>query len=393
MVPILPMSHSVYIIGVLSAVIFLTELLVRRTFMKHFGTALLVIIFTAVVANLGLIPTGSGGEAVPAYAFVFDTVAPLAIFWLLMPVNLKDILKAGRSIILMFLLGSLATAVGVFVGMWAIGGAESIGPLYNAIGGMFVGTYTGGSVNFNALGLHYDVMQEGVLYGGAIVVDNITTTLWMVATLAVPRALIHLWPRRPGVEIAQLIGEVKTGVDEDTETVHPVDMAVVMALGLGAVWLSERIAEAFPSIPSALFLTAIALALAQIPGLSRLPGLKVLGMFAVYLFLCVIGAFCDVGAMAGLGQLGVSLLMFTLITVSVHGILVYGAAWTFRINPVIASIASQANVGGGTSALALARSLGREDLVLPSILIGSLGYAVGTFLGFWVAESWLPLLG
>jgi uncharacterized membrane protein len=71
---------------------------------------------------------------------------------------------------------------------------------------------------------------------------------------------------------------------------------------------------------------------------------------------------------------------------------VYGLAWIFRVNPVIASIASQANVGGGTSALALARSLGREDLVLPSILIGSLGYAVGTFLGFWVAEQWLPLL-
>lgn len=97
--------------------------------------------------------------------------------------------------------------------------------------------------------------------------------------------------------------------------------------------------------------------------------------------------------MSGLGELGVTLLIFTIVTVLVHGIIVYGLAWAFRVNPVIASITSQANVGGGTSALALARSLGREDLVLPSILIGSLGYAVGTFLGFWVAESWLPLLG
>jgi len=74
-------------------------------------------------------------------------------------------------------------------------------------------------------------------------------------------------------------------------------------------------------------------------------------------------------------------------------VLVYSAAYLFKIDSVVASIASQANIGGGTSALALARSLGREDLVLPSILIGSLGYAVGTFLGFWVAESWLPLIG
>lgn len=387
------MTEATYIIGVLSAVIFLTELLVRKTFLRHLGTALLVILFTALLANIGVLPTGSStSEPVEAYTFIFGTVAPLAIFWLLLPINLKDILKAGRSIIVMFLLGSLATAVGVFVGMWVVNGPESIGPLYNALGGMFVGTYTGGSVNFNTLGLHYGVVEEGVLYGGSIVVDNIVTTLWMVVSIAIPRMASRWWPQRSGGNARELIGEVTTGQEEDTETVHPLDLGAGLALGLGAVWLSEQIATVFPSIPSALFLTGIALLLAQIPGVSRLPGLRVMGMVAVYLFLCVIGAHCDLGAMSGLGELGVTLLVFTLVTVLVHGLLVYGLAWMFRVNPVIASIASQANVGGGTSALALARSLGREDLVLPSILIGSLGYAVGTFLGFWVAEQWLPLL-
>ena len=40
----------------------------------------------------------------------------------------------------------------------------------------------------------------------------------------------------------------------------------------------------------------------------------------------------------------------------------------------------------GTSALALAKSLGRGDLVLPGILAGSLGTALGTFAGFAVAR-------
>ncbi len=295
--------------------------------------------------------------------------------------------------VFLFLFGSLATAIGVFVGMWVIDGAETIGPLYNAIGGMFVGTYTGGSVNFNSLALTYNVMKEGLLFSGSVVVDNIITTTWMIITLAIPRALIHVWPRQKGREIESIIGDVSTGVKEDTETVHPVDLGVVLGLGFGAVWLSEQIATLIPNVPSALILTAIALILAQIPTLSKLPGLKVLGMFAVYLFLAVIGAYCDIGAMGELGGLGVNLLIFTSVTVLIHGMLVYSAALFFKIDPVVASIASQANIGGGTSALALARSLGREDLVLPSILIGSLGYAVGTFLGFWVAESWLPLIG
>ena len=63
----------------------------------------------------------------------------------------------------------------------------------------------------------------------------------------------------------------------------------------------------------------------------------------------------------------------------------FGGAWLFKLDLESAAVASQANIGGGTSALVLAKSLGREDLVLPAILIGSLGNAVGTFLGFLVA--------
>jgi uncharacterized membrane protein len=49
------------------------------------------------------------------------------------------------------------------------------------------------------------------------------------------------------------------------------------------------------------------------------------------------------------------------------------------------AIASQANVGGGTTAMALAESMGRRELIAPSILIGSLGGAIGTYIGFSVA--------
>ena len=49
------------------------------------------------------------------------------------------------------------------------------------------------------------------------------------------------------------------------------------------------------------------------------------------------------------------------------------------------AIASQANVGGGTTAMALAQSMDRKELIVPSILIGSLGSAIGTYIGFSVA--------
>jgi uncharacterized membrane protein len=105
-------------------------------------------------------------------------------------------------------------------------------------------------------------------------------------------------------------------------------------------------------------------------------------MFAVYLFLAVVGVFCDVRAMGGLGTLGVVLLAFAGLTVLVHGALIFGAARLWRMDLAAAAVASQANIGGSTSALALAKSLGREDLLLPGILLGALGNAIGTFMGF-----------
>lgn len=398
-------AQTLYITAVLCLVIAGTEWLVRRSFLRHGGTALMVIILTALIANLGLLPTSStDARPVPAYDAVFGTVAPLAIVWLLLKVNLRDILRAGLPIITLFLIGSLGTVAGVIVGMAVVDGPTRIGPLFGPLGGMFTGTYTGGSVNFNAVALEYDVMREGVLFGGASAVDSIMTTVWMAATIAIPRWLRPHWPQT-GPRWGGLAGDVSSsadrapdlGIDEDTERVHPVDLALVLAIGFGTLWTSQRL-EAWTAslgvpIPDILILTVIALILAQFRAITDLAGSRTLGLFSVYLFLCVIGAHCDVRALADIGPLGLALLVFTLMIVLVHGFVTFGAARLLRLDVDIAAVASQANVGGGTSALALARSLGRGDLVLPAVLIGSLGNAVGTFLGLLVARTLPGLFG
>jgi uncharacterized membrane protein len=385
------MTHdSLYVLAILCALVVATEALVRRTFFRHVGTALLVILVTAVVANVGLIPAGSSAEApVPVYDAIFAYLAPLAIFWLVLPISLREVLKAGLPIIALFLVGSLGVMVGAAIGMRIFGAGEAFGPLQAAVGGMFVGTYTGGSINFNAVAIGYGVMRDGTLYAGTVVVDNIVTAVWMMATLALPRLLLPVWgARREGGAAADPEYDV-TGVGEDTETLHPVDVAVLVGLGLAALYASNRAAGAFAAagwnVPSILILTVIALALAQVPALAALPGTRVLGMFAVYLFLAVIGAFCDVVRLVGLGRTGVLLLGFAATLVAVHAVFTFVAARLLRVDAETAAVASQANIGGGTSALAVARSLGRGDLVVPGILIGSLGNAIGTFLGFWAA--------
>jgi len=168
--------------------------------------------------------------------------------------------------------------------------------------------------------------------------------------------------------------------------VCPLVLVFLIEIRLGGIrlwtWLSRQISQ----IHTILLLTTIALILAQIPAVNRLKGHKLLGLFGVYLFLAVIGAYCDVPALLKDGALAIVLLIFVTILVTVHGLIIFGLGALFKQDWDIVSIASQANVGGSASAMALSRSLNRTDLTLPGILVGALGNATGTYWGILIAE-------
>jgi len=385
------MTHPLFIVAVLALNVALSEWLAHRTVLRHLGSALLVILLTSIVANVGIIPTY--GNEIRVYGGVFEYLAPFAIFLLLLRVHLRGLVNVGLPMLVLFLLGSLGTMAGVLAGMSLAGGDGAFGELHFALGGMFVGTYTGGSINFNAIALEYGVVEDGRLYAGAAVVDSAATTIWMAATVALPRLLAGIWPRVRGGRTQAVVGEAVSSADEDTETTNPTDLAILLALGSFAVWFSALAADwirqvSGRSIPSILVLTTLALVLAQLGPIRRLRGARICGWLAVMVFLAVIGALCDLAALRGIGELGLRLTMFVAVVVSVHGLVVFVLAYMLRLDPSMAAVASQANIGGSTSALALARSLGRGDLALPAILVGALGNALGTYLGFLTA-TWL----
>lgn len=373
--------------GVLCANVVLSEWLGARGVFRHLGAALLVIVITAVEANLGLIPTVAPDAMHPIYDGVFGYVAPLSIFWLLLRVDLRQVARAGVQMLVLFLIGSAGVMAGAFAGMRLFGGSDVFGEHTGALGGMFTGTYVGGSINFNAVALHYRVVENGVLYAGANAVDAALTTVWMVVTVLVPRLLARGWPPLRALARPSAAALEEGAHEHDREQVSPTDLALVVALGLAAVAVSNALA-ARSGAPSVLILTTLALVAAQVPAVQRLRGYRSLGLFAVYVFLAVIGALCDLSAVAGLGSLAARLSGLVLTIFAVHGTLLFAAARLLRLDPAAAAVASQAGVGGGTTALALARSLERPDLAAPGILVGSLGTALGTYLGFWVA-AWM----
>ena len=79
---------------------------------------------------------------------------------------------------------------------------------------------------------------------------------------------------------------------------------------------------------------------------------------------------------------GVSVFFYTVVVGGVHGVVVYGVGRLLRMDIATITVASQASVGGPSSAVAVAISREWNELVLPGIAVGLLGYALGNYAGF-----------
>jgi len=63
----------------------------------------------------------------------------------------------------MSFMGSAGTVLGVFIASMIIDGHQNISDKFPIKAGMFTGTYTGGSINFNAVAIHYDMNKDANL--------------------------------------------------------------------------------------------------------------------------------------------------------------------------------------------------------------------------------------
>ncbi len=370
--------NPIYVLTVLALMVLLSLYAGKTKWGKPFGAALLVIVFTAVMANLKLIPSAS--NSIPLYDAIFTYLAPISIFFLLLGANLKSIKKAGAPMIALFLIGSLATVLGILISWYLVSPQNVLGDDGKILAGMLTGTYTGGSVNFNAVALAYDFQEKGVLYAGAIAVDNVVTAFWVVITIAFPVVLRRYFKDRK-------LSSQSSGIKDDgLRFMDLKSLGWLVFIGLVSFLVSDLISELVPNIPSIITLSTIGIILAQTSFISKLKGAHELGLYLVYLFLAVIGAYCEIGAVLALKEVGLLLLLFTSFAVMVHGLLTILLGGLFFKDWDMISIASQANIGGGTSAIALAETFNRKELILPAILVGTLGNALGTYLGFLVVS-------
>jgi len=367
----------------------------RYLWSQKIGASLLVIVFGALLSNFGLVPVGS-----PVYDAIFGPVTSLAIVWLLLAVDLRDLRAAGPRMLAGFAVAVVATVAAALVA--ALLFSDVLGDRAWKLAGVMTGTYSGGSLNFVSVGRALELPQS--LFTAAAAADNVMTAVWMGATLMLPVWLRRWYPPPTGASAPLHDAPDAPAKDTGSSTSeqsgpHPsplapaplrvTDLAILLAIGLVLQVVAERAADVLPGV-SVIWLTTLALVVGQLPPVRRLRGSMHLGTLALNLFFVVIGIGSRV---AEILAVGLEIFYFTATVVLLHGLITYGVGRLVRLDLDTLSVASQAAVGGPSTAMALAVGRNRPQLALPGIMVGLLGYAVGTYAGLAVASLLASLLG
>ena len=347
---------------------------------RRLSGAVLTMAFTFTLSNLGVIPSAG----VAAYDAVWSYLVPLAIPLLLLRADLRRILREAGPTLGAFAIGALGTVLGTITAFHAV----PLGDEGWKLAGIFCATYVGGSMNYaaaaEALGL-----RSGDLLSAGVAADNLVMALYFLVLFTLP-SLPWLRARYRSRHVAGDEDSAELARRRDDATTFPDLMGTASSLALGAGLCAAGFAIAGAcGVPQLgiLVITALAVLLATLfpSALGRLRGADVVGSFLMQIFFAVIGASANVRVVIDYGP---RLFVFAALILAIHLVVLLAAGWALRLDLSELVVASNANMGGPTTAAAMAVARRWQTLVMPAILCGTLGYAVATFVGVAIG-NWL----
>ena len=360
--------------------------------------AIITLVIAIALVNLGVIPS----EAPVFDDFVWGYAVPLAIPLLLLQTDLRRMHREAGRFLAIFLIGAVGTVVGAVLATVLLCGAVEGIP---GAAAMMTGSYIGGGVNFTALAAAFNV--DANLKASTTVADNLNMAIYLLVLLsAAGSAWFRKRYRHPHIDDVLANGKSDNGetlaasywTKKETSLK---DIAWNMTYAVIVVFLSKLIGGFFRDLIPAdnwflkmlntffgseyVWITNLSLVWSTCfsKQASNMRGAQEIGTWLIYLFFFVIGAPASVGVLIRNAPV---LLLFCMIIVLVNMLFCFLGGKLFRFDLEEIILASNANIGGPTTAAGMAISQGWVKLIGPCMLVGTFGYVIGTWLGILVGS-------
>lgn len=366
---------------------------------SRFAGGLIALVIALVLVNVGIIPSSA-----PIYDdVVLGYFVPLAVPLLLLQTNIRRVWNETAQLFAIFLIGAIGTIAGAVIGCALLQSSIEGLPKVTA---MMTGSYIGGGVNFTELA---DLFKaDGTLVSSATVADNLNMAVYFLILIGIAgNALFRRFYEHP------LIDEVeKNRVSEEGKTLAAIywghrvvslrDLAMSIAYAVVVVTISKGIGGAFATLVPAdggwlakmcsaflgsqyvwITLLSVVFASAFEKQANAMNGAQEIGTFFIYMFFFIIGVHASIVEILTNAPL-LFVFCFIMVVVNMLFCLIGGKILNFPLEDII--IASNANIGGPTTAAGMAISQGWTSLVGPAMLVGTFGYAIGTYIGIVVGS-------
>lgn len=318
-------------------------------------------------SNLGIVSC----EA-PAYKVVLEFLLPLAVPLLLFRADLRRVVQSTGTLLLAFLIGSVATTVGTVVAYLLVP-MRSLGQDSWKIAAALMGRHIGGAVNYvaisEALGVSPSVLAAG------LAADNVICAVYFTTLFALASRI----PAEPSPSTSDATENMESEPGNKLPVFQTAAaLAVSFAICKAGSFVTKYFGIPGGSLPA---ITAIVVILAtafpkQFGQLA--PSGEAMALILMQVFFTVVGTS---GSIWNVISTAPSIFLFALVQVAVHLALILGLGKLFRFDLKVLLIASNANVGGPTTACGMATAKGWSSLIIPGILAGIFGIAIATFLG------------
>lgn len=319
-----------------------------------------------ILSNLNVIPSQAG-----VYDNIYNYILPLAIPLVLFEADLARIVREARQLMLGFLGGAAGTITGGFLAFVMLGidnnGAEITAALSAA--------YVGGTANLLAVGQAVG-LEAGDSLAAVVAAGNLAVILYLVLLFFVHNLtwLTRRFRSAPDLTVSAALPRERAPLDATTLIYSLAISASICAVGFA---VQDRL-----DWPGSALLTITLLAVMLATSFPRffasLDCASPLGFALLHILFAAIGASASIQAVIAFGPV---LMLFSTTMLMVHFIFVLVAARLFSLDFDETLVASNACALGAPTAAAMALSFRRNDLAVPAMLCGVLGYAMGNFVG------------